>query len=179
VRLPVPAKDTGLMVYPSPGARFELDFQPADTAITRPEGSNNLVFQFDSGGKVIIVDFFAVEKSLLPEFLLPDGRLVAAADTFVEQQADTFAEQQKDLPAAAGPGTPSGGSGEYDDDPGSLIDGIDRLGSLGTTYWDRDTETSEHYSGDTGVRLIPSISIVPIFPGGPGEPGRPWNPGNP
>ena len=167
----MPVGDAELTLRAEPGGRLAMDFQPSMATAIRPDGTNDLVFQFDNGGKVVITDFFAAGENKLPEFLLPDGTLVSAEDV--------FADSLMDLSPAAGPktpGTPGGGAGEYSDDPGALVEGIDRLGSLGTSYWDRSTESPEDFSGDPGVRLIPSISIVPILLGAPGEPGRPWNP---
>lgn len=52
-----------------------------------------------------------------------------------------------DIDTAAGPGQaaspPSGGSGEYSDDMGELLSGLDRLGSLGTDFWSRQGEVRE------------------------------------
>lgn len=170
-RVPSPAEGGKLTLHVDPGDKLALDFNPSDTTAVRPDGSNDLVFHFDNGGKVTISGFFAVAGAALSELVLPDGAIVTAAEA--------FSDHQLDFSPAAGPGTQSGGTGEYNDDPGSLVDGIARLGSLGTTHWDRDTDVPEYYSGDGGPQLIPSIGIVPIFPGGPGDSGTPWTPGTP
>lgn len=171
MRVPSPAEGNKLLLHVDPGNTLAFDFHPSEATAVRPDGSNDLVFHFDNGGSVSLSGFFAGDEGALPELMMPDGTIVAVAEA--------FADHQLDVTPAAGQATLSGGTGEYNDDPGALVDGIDRLGLLGTTYWDRDTEAPESYSDDTGTRLISSISIVPIFPGGPGEPGKPWEPGNP
>ncbi|SBW01179.1 hypothetical protein KL86DPRO_11912 [uncultured delta proteobacterium] len=66
----------------------------------------------------------------------------------------------------AGAGAPGSGSGEYADDPGALIDGIDRLGSLGTIYWGYDYEVPEQYldenpSGGGSLSVITDLTLDP------------------
>ena len=137
--VPMPADGQTLSIPSAPGSIFALSFDPAQALFSR-EG-DSAVFEIN-GGRVILNDFFAVGENTLPFFKLPDGSIVASADIFTDM----------DLTTAAGPAASSAtGSGlsSYADDPGSLIGGIDRLGSLGTFYWDRSTEVPEDYIGAT------------------------------
>lgn len=61
----------------------------------------------------------------------------------------------EDFITAAGPATSStslgSGSGDYSDDGGALIDGVDRLGTLGNFQWDRASQGTEiEASADSG-----------------------------
>ena len=137
------------------GARLVFDFDPATATVSR--AGNDLVFQMDDGGSVTLARFFEVGGQTLPSLVLPAGDEVASADFLSAFDIN--------LETAAGPGASSsaasGGSGEYADDPGALIDGISRLGSLGTIFWGRETEVPEYYSSIP----IPGLSLT-SGPGG-------------
>ncbi|SBW07740.1 hypothetical protein KL86DPRO_30109 [uncultured delta proteobacterium] len=138
--VPAPKAGDALAVEMIPGSAVELPFNPGDATASRV--GNDLVFEQEDSGSVSINNFFVVEDGGgLPSLILPGGEEVAAADA--------LAGSGVELETAAGPGAagnaPGSGSGEYADDPGSLVDGISRLGSLGTIYWDRATEVPEQY----------------------------------
>ena len=89
---------------------------------------NNLVMRNESGGKVTLVNFFALGgEGSLPNVILADGSLVAGEE-FLRGQAPAL-----DIRTSAGEGEASGTSGlaNYDDAAGTLVGGIDRLGTLG------------------------------------------------
>lgn len=133
VKLPNPGRGDAVAIASSPGGVIELPFDPS-TATTSREG-NNLVFETEGGGKVTITDFFIVGDESLPSLRLPGGEEVSSDEFFAGSDLDMSTEAG---PAAAA-SVPGGGT-NYNDDDGSLLGGIDRLGMLGTDYWGRDTE---------------------------------------
>ena len=119
------------------GKSVELGFDTGEATVERID--NDLVFIFDGGAETRLTDFFVTGGEALPTFVLADGTEVLGADVLRQLNSDM------DLETAAGPGSQSasGGSGEYADDVGPLIGGLDRLGSLGTDQWSLATERSE------------------------------------
>ena len=139
VSVPTPAEGAAVTVVSSPGGELELGFDPGAATATRSE--NSLVFELDGGGTVTITDFFVVGDESLPNLKLPDGTVVASAEFFEGSDLD--------MTTAAGPGAGAPGSGgtNYSDDPGALLNGLDKYGKLGTDYWGRETEYGEEYQG--------------------------------
>ncbi|MFV0422735.1 type I secretion C-terminal target domain-containing protein [Oleidesulfovibrio sp.] len=88
------------------------------------QDGNDLIFQFDDGSTIVLQGFVdSLSTGDAPSLTLEDG-------TVLDGQA--FATMQGlEIETAAGPGTTSGGSGEYSDDPGLLYDGIDPLDPIG------------------------------------------------
>jgi len=125
------------------GGQIAFDFDPSAATVSR--AGNDLVFQMDDGGSVTLSRFFEVGDQSLPSLVLPSGDEVASNEFLSAFDID--------LETAAGPATggnaDSGGSGEYDDDSGVLVNSIDRLGSLGTLYWGKSTDVTEFPSGNT------------------------------
>ena len=140
----------------------ELAFNTGEATVERI--GNDLVFRFEGGSETRVTDFFVTGGEALPAFVLEDGTQVAGADVLRQLNGEM------DLETAAGPGAGSnagsGGSGEYADDAGSLIDGVGRLGSLGTDYWARGTEASAPLQTNAVVAGLPGEA-----PGGPEIPG--------
>ncbi len=144
VLLATPGPGQTVRVTAPPDGIFTLQFSP-DAAALGSEGKD-LIFTFPDGGQIVISGFFDKGIDALPYLETADGALLSGRDF--------LAAFDPELLTAAGPGAgaaavPSSGSGEYADDAGSLIDGIDRLGDLGTIYWDRETEVPENYGGLT------------------------------
>ncbi|MDL2210383.1 hypothetical protein LJC26_06225 [Desulfovibrio sp. OttesenSCG-928-O18] len=139
LRLTQPAAGQTLTVpVNADNMRLSLGFTPDPNATGK--NGQNLEFSFEDGGKIVLegyYDHFA--NKTLPVMVTESGDELAGEDF--------LASLREDLLTAAGPGAGaaagSGGAGEYADDAGSLIDGIGRLGSLGTDYWGRDTEAPE------------------------------------
>ncbi len=116
----------------------------------------------EDGGRVTVTNFFAVGDETLPILTLPGNIQVTAADLL----------QGVNLITTAGPeaSRPSSGGTNYNDDPGDLIDGIERLGSLGTDYWTRETGTVV-IADETAADLPGVPPAIFIVPGTPDEPG--------
>ena len=152
----------------------ELAFGTAEATVERI--GNDLVFRFEDGAETRVTDFFVTNGEALPAFVLADGAQVSGADVLRQFNSEM------DLETAAGPNAASradgsGGSGEYADDAGALVDGIDRLGSLGTDYWARGTEVSPPLQANAVTAgLSAETPGIPGIPN-PGTPGIP-EPGN-
>ncbi len=118
------------------GSKLQLEFDPNEASISRVD--NDLVFSFDNGGQVTITEFFVTGGADLPMLVLADGVEVPSGDIFSALNPDM------DLSTAAGPAaaSPTSGGTSYDDDAGNLIGGLDKLGTLGTDYWNRSTEVA-------------------------------------
>lgn len=129
-----------------------------NSSFTR-EGSD-LVMQNETGGKVTVVNFFAMEgESSLPSVVLADGSLVAGED-FLRGQAPALT-----IRTSAGEGESSGtsGLGNYDDATGTLVGGIDRLGTLGLAQG----ETNNPLLQETALSVELATQAPPALPGSP------------
>ncbi|MDR0826980.1 MAG: DUF5801 domain-containing protein, partial [Desulfovibrio sp.] len=165
VIVPKPEHGAEVTVQSSPGGRLDLGFDPAEATAARPENSNDLVFDLGANGKVVIGGFFEVGDETLPTLALPDGVEVAATDF--------FANSELDMSTAAGPGRASGSGTSYADDAGSLLDGLDKYGKLGTDYWGREREVD-----DEALGLVSPASgelIINVAPGAGGPAGGSLN----
>ena len=140
VSVPAPQSGQNLSVASSPAGELVLGFEPGSATFSR--SGNNLVFDLDNGGHVTVTDFFVVGDQSLPSLSLPDGVTVAAADLLTGLDMTTAAG-----PAAAAAAAASSGTGAYADDAGLLIDGVNRLGSLGTDLWGRATQVPDTARG--------------------------------
>jgi|GEM_PF-5477793 len=171
VHVPKPGSGADIAVVSSPSGTLQLDFDPS-TATTSRDG-NSLVFEVDGGGKVTVTDFFVVGDQSLPSLALPDGTEVASADFFEGSDLD--------ISTAAGPaaGSPPGGGTNYADDPGNLLNGVDKFGKLGTDYWGRNTEPTPEMEGPgrlAGIGVAWSGDDAwNTEPGGPGGGDGAWS----
>lgn len=142
ITLLLPTAGQELHFDASPDSRFALGF-PTDAA-TLDRSGDDLVFSFPDGGRIVLSGFFEGNNAdLLPEFNLPDGGAVSGHDFLAALEPDL-------LPAAgpgAGAGVAGGGVGDYSDDPGSLIAGIDRLDPLTPFFWSSEVEPTLEAEG--------------------------------
>ena len=143
VVLAIPTLEAGsaMSVNSIPGGAVQLPFDPSEATVSR--AGNDLVFETNSGASVTINDFFGVENgNELPMLIFPNGEEASIADI--------FADNGLELETAAGDtatDAANGGINEYNDNPGDIIDGVSRLGSLGTIYWAQATEVPEDRLG--------------------------------
>ena len=124
-KLSVRAPEAGQSVIVSaiPGQDIVLDsaFDQAEPQMS----DNNVVFEFADGGQVVI-EFSDIPDGQVPNIILADG-------TVLNLQEFLASLSEGEVEPAAGPeggATGSGGVGEYRDDAGNLIDGVDKLGGL-------------------------------------------------
>lgn len=136
--VPGPLAGQNLNVDMVPGSAVQLPFEPGEASVSR--SGNDLTFELDDGGSVTISDFFVSADGELPLLILPGGEQVPAALA--------FADSDMDISTAAGPGNPPGsGAGDYSDDPGSLLGGVDRLGMTDPFFWGRGSELDREDQG--------------------------------
>ncbi|SBV92433.1 hypothetical protein KL86DPRO_10361 [uncultured delta proteobacterium] len=131
------------------------------------EGTD-LVITTDTGGTVVLDDFFAVGAQALPVFETAGGELVSAS-TFLLEFDPNIDLSPVDIHALPGSGT------QYEDNAGGLVGGIDRLESLGTGYlrWENVSAETLFFlptrgqavsSGDTAshVSAVPEPPSLPF-----------------
>jgi VCBS repeat-containing protein len=118
--LAVPAAGQTIVVDIRPNQVVDVPFDMADATITLVGADLRLEF---AGGAVLILTNFAtmVEEGVSPLMMFADGSVVAG-DVILTALAAEAPE------TAAGGASGSGGAGEYEDDMGDLIAGINRLG---------------------------------------------------
>ena len=135
VNTPKLEKQVDIKVSPGTNVRFAFD---TSSAIFGREG-NSLVITSQDGGVVRLVDYFVVGKDAaesannleaLPNFELADGTVISGPDFLLALS------ENLDIKPAAGPeaSPKSNGSSQYQDDPGVLLGGIDRLGAVSYTH---------------------------------------------
>ena len=107
------------------GKHLHLHFaHERDVSITVSRES--VSFVFPDGGRITL-SAFSAEESVTETVVLRNGTAVTFA-TFLELAEVEFVSiDAQDVP--------ENGLENYTDDPGALLDGIDRLGKLGTDYW--------------------------------------------
>jgi len=94
------------------------DFEQANVLLD----GDRVVFEFENGGQVVL-EFADLGSSENPNIVMPDGTLLSVQEYLLYLG-------ERDVEPAAGPegsSAPGGGVGEYGDDAGSLLDGIDML----------------------------------------------------
>jgi hypothetical protein len=124
-RMEVRAPEAGqsIIVTAEPGRDLVLDaaFEQAEARVD----DGNVVFEFANGGQVVI-EFSNLGEAEPPAIVMPDGTVLNAQEFLASLG-------EGDVEPAAGPeggATGSGGVGEYRDDAGNIIDGVDKLGGL-------------------------------------------------
>ena len=142
------------------GKDLALTFNPAEVAFSR-EGASLVISEWQ-GGKLAVTDFFTAKAEDLPFLLLPDGDKVNSADFLASLQIDT--SMAAGTPA---PGPDSGGEGAYDDDSGSLLSGVERLGSLGTSGWGGGTTAVTETASASSALPLTFENGLPDTPGTP------------
>jgi hypothetical protein len=112
---------------------------------------DDLRIEFPGQAVLILSDFAAMaEQGTSPLMLFADGSVIAGDILLTALTAE--------LPeVAAGAAGASGGAGEYRDDMGNLIDGVDRLGAQDPDPFAREVEL---VLDDEQTFLAPSIGIV-------------------
>ncbi|MCL1889941.1 MAG: hypothetical protein FWF99_05505, partial [Desulfovibrionaceae bacterium] len=111
--LTVPASGDRIVYAVTEGQRVNLGFTPGEVDVDMLKQDNDLVFNFDQGGSIVLQDFF---------LFMDNSLVVSGAELSV---ADFLAAFVPDLATAAGEGS-TGRLGAYSDDAGNLIDGVDR-----------------------------------------------------
>jgi hypothetical protein len=149
---PVQAPESGqtVVVNAIPGQDILLA-AAFDQAEIKMEGGN-VVFAFANGGQVVL-DFTDLDAAQAPNIVMADGSVL-------DMQEYLAALGEGEVEPAAGPdagGADSGGVGEYQDDAGNLIDGVDKLNGL-----DPRDFTSITVEGLEASNLLPSLLAAGI-----------------
>uniref|UniRef100_B8DLR7 von Willebrand factor type A n=1 Tax=Nitratidesulfovibrio vulgaris (strain DSM 19637 / Miyazaki F) TaxID=883 RepID=B8DLR7_NITV9 len=162
IQLTQPQANQQVVIDNIAGAALDMGF-PSEAAQLEQSGQD-LVFLFENGGRIVLSNFFGLfDSHQLPAFNLEDGQSLPG-DAFL-------AALREDLLPAAGPGAGaaagSGGVGDYADDAGNLIGGVDRLDPLGTTTFGvqalpgiEDAGTLDLATGTLLVSLTTGISTT-------------------
>jgi len=163
----VQAPETGqtVIVNAIPGQDIVLE-AAFDQAEVKMDGGN-VVFEFANGGQVVL-DFTDLGEAQAPNVVMPDG-------TVLDMQEFLAALGEKDVEPAAGPeaGTAdSGGVGDYQDDPGSTILGLDMLDGFGPNAFSSTSVDALEANGSIPILLGPDGVLVEdeaLFPEGNNE----------
>ncbi|WP_174406924.1 cadherin-like domain-containing protein, partial [Desulfovibrio subterraneus] len=124
--LTAPEAGVNVELHIDPAAVLQVEFDINSAMVTR--AGNDLVFSFENGGKLILIDFIdIIANGQAPEFVLSDGTVVAG---------DALYASLGDIPLETAAGASAGGGGStYIYEPGELLGGFDSLleqGSGGT-----------------------------------------------
>ena len=131
--------DSYIEISSIPNGQINLDFDQSQASFVRD--GDNLLITIEEGGNIKISDYFTAEDHELPTFVLPSGefvsglQLVDAMSSNMNINAEATNDNSFDVD--------SSGIGEYSSNSGILIGGVDRLGALGTDFWNRNTEVNE------------------------------------
>ena len=137
----LPAAGATAHVASTADGKLEFAFDPSTATFER--SGTDLTITADNGGKVVLDKFFAVGDGTLPVFVVGEENINPTA--LLKAFDPNF-----DISTAAGPSASaasSSGAGSYADDSGSLLDGVNRMGSLGTDQWSRGTQTLQRIEG--------------------------------
>ncbi|SFK47347.1 hypothetical protein SAMN04488082_1271, partial [Desulfomicrobium apsheronum] len=100
---------------------LEAAFDQAEVILN----NGNVIFEFEGGGQVVL-NFADLGTAQAPNVVMPDG-------TILNMEEFLASLGESEVEPAAGPeggAEGSGGVGQYRDDAGNLIDGVDKLGGL-------------------------------------------------
>lgn len=166
ITISTPEAGSNVNINSAAGRSFVLDFDPSATTVTYDRAGTNLQLLFENGGSVTLLNYFAVGSRPLPNFELSDGSVVSGNDFLTANASDL------DLTTASGPrpaaAPPRGsGVGEYRGELGNLIDGVERLGMLGTGLLDWSNATP---LWDYQYESTYSTFFLGTIGGGPGGP---------
>ena len=166
-RISVP--ETGKHILPIEAGHI-IEFAFDTGTVTFDRSGHDLEIFFESGSSVSLEGFFAPEEGYgLPVLLLEDGTEVRAAD-FLHT-----ANPVMDISTAAGPEQPVGSHGfvQYSDYSSTILNGVDRLGSLGTDGWSRSTNAPLGMEEAASPSFSPSGAAPEPMPEPVPEPGDP------
>lgn len=120
--VPNPRLGEDVILATAAGKTLVLGFYPSEAEISRQ--ADALVFLMENGGSVSIPDFFTAEQAPVL-FALPDGTQLSALDFFASFNPDlavAMAALENDTP-------------EVETRLDDLLEGVGRMGALGTLYW--------------------------------------------
>jgi T1SS-143 domain-containing protein len=146
VQAPQAGQTVIVSAIPGQDIVLEAAFDQAEAKLD----SGNVIFEFANGGQVVL-DFSDLGIAQAPNVVMPDG-------TVLNMEEFLASLGEGDVEPAAGPeagADGSGGVGEYQDDAGNLIEGVNRLGVL-----DPRDFTALSVEGLEASNSLPSAGIV-------------------
>ena len=151
LRRPLPGQHA---VIPAENHAVLLIAFPIQSADLSSDG-DKLIFTFPDGGSITVPDFFTGDASDMPQIRIAGRQATSAEDFLKEYDPELYASTR----ASTGKGS---GDEEYYDDPGALLQGVDKLGKLGTDYWSRE---SAHREWPDGIPTHTGDETPVIIPG--------------
>ncbi|NNF98693.1 MAG: Ig-like domain-containing protein, partial [Desulfobacteraceae bacterium] len=122
ITLSIPEQNQNHQVQVSPGMEIRVDFDLDQ--ITIEQNAQDLLLHFNDGGTITLQNFTSLTEGNRPPFImLEDGTVLTA-------EAILASLETEEVEPAAGEGNQSGGAGQYEDDPGSILEGINKLDGL-------------------------------------------------
>jgi|GEM_PF-5596450 len=162
-----PHPGENIIISGASGKVLRLDFESGNGLIVTVV-RGDLSFLFPDGGRVTLIGFYSDDMALQEFIILPDDTQVTL-EAFLEQVEGGITGVPPIDRDAANSAFFEGGAESYMDDPGKLIEDLDRLGMLGTDYWGRATK---HHVWEEGLATsesgrpesVPSPPVI-IVPG--------------
>lgn len=134
-----------IIVRAEAGQDIVLDFD-LDTANVKTDGKI-VTFEFPGGGQIVL-DFTDLGPASMPSIILADGTALS-----IEEYLASLGLTDLEPAAGGDAGADSGGVGEYNDDPGQAIDGLDMLNGLGPRPFVSGVDPSIEAAG--GLNTVP------------------------
>jgi VCBS repeat-containing protein len=124
--LPPPVEGQNIIVSVTPGIDIHANFDLSN--VTTARAGQHVLLRFEMGGTITLknmVPLFGSDQS--PSITFQDGSALSG-----KQFLSYVISQEKNTePAAGEPEYQSGGIGEYVDNPGAILEGVERLDGLG------------------------------------------------
>ncbi|MGD9189119.1 MAG: VCBS domain-containing protein, partial [Desulfobacteraceae bacterium] len=125
VTLTAPIENQDYIVSVTPGLEIKAEFDFSNVAIEK--AGQHLVLRFLEGGSITLENFGSfIDNEQSPTILLEDGSILSADQILASIQSPEIDVE----PAAGQTGPDSGGVSEYEDNPGAILDGIEKLDGL-------------------------------------------------
>ncbi|MGD9224707.1 MAG: Ig-like domain-containing protein, partial [Desulfobacteraceae bacterium] len=125
VTLSTPVDHQNHVVAVTAGVEIVTNFDFANVAVEK--AGAHLIFRFPEGGSFTLENINTlISDDQSPTIVLQDGTVVSAGQIL----ASIVAPESEIEPAAGESGQPSGGVSDYQDNPGSILDGVEKLDGL-------------------------------------------------
>ncbi|WFS61728.1 Ig-like domain-containing protein [Pseudodesulfovibrio thermohalotolerans] len=136
----------------------KFDFDLADAVFSGIDG--NLGITVEGGGTVVLENYQALaDAGSLPLFEMASGEQVAG-DVYI--YAFDGVDRNADMETAAGNANTGSGAGQYSDDPGTLVAGIEALDGQGDAFDGSALSSEEDVLGDTDDALA-GAAVAPVI----------------
>jgi len=136
----------------------KFDFDLADAVFSGIDG--NLDITVEGGGTVVLENYQALaDAGSLPLFEMASGEQVAG-DVYI--YAFDGVDRNADMETAADNANTGSGAGQYSDDPGALVAGVEALGGQGDAFGGSALSSDEDILGDTDDALA-AAAVAPVI----------------